>query len=450
MLTLINKKFNLILMLLYIALFLFYSFYPLDIFNYLLSGIALLIIITGLGYMSSFNKYVSIILISLGTFFLVLNSTSLMDFCSGLLHNSGIVSLLLAIPLLGIVFHYDNYEKYVINLTMRYMNTELRFYTLTTLITSFFGVFINLGSIPFVYQLLMKHSNLFPENLFYKAINRGFFSNMLWAPSCIAVAVIIEYFGLSWQEIAPMGLLLALLAYVLGILIEKVLLPKNENSVSLDLDICKPNKKETIRLFALVFTLIAFVVMFDLITGKSFLVIMSLVSLTVPIVLAIIYGKVNIFKEKTKEYLFSLDDKNNEFILFTAIGFFGYALSLTNIGDYITLVLNSLGFHSPGTLIPLFIFLVLGLSIIGVHPIITISTIALTIPIDQLPISLEQLSFSLLIGYALYQLVSPFSTAVLVLTSLTHKNPLDISIKINKFFVVSYIALATLLLTFIY
>jgi len=434
----------------YIILFLINSFFSLDLLSYFLGGSALLIILTGIRHMSFFNKYVSIVLISLGIWFLFSNNALHTEFCSAILHNSGVVNLLLTIPMLSIVFHYDDYEKYVINLTMKYMNTELRFYTLTMLITSFFGVFTNLGSIPFVYQLLIKHSKLFPKELFYKAINRGFFANMLWAPSCIAIAVIIQYFELSWGQIAPMGLVLAVLAYVLAIIIETVVSQTRENKITMDTAANSLNIKESLKIFTLVFVLIIFVIIFDLFTGKSFLVIMSLVSLTVPAFLGVIYHKIDVFREKAKEYSLSLTDKNNEFILFSAIGFFGFALRFTNIGEYITLVLNSFGFHSPATLIPLFISVVLGLSIIGVHPIITISTVALTLPINQLPISLEQLAFSLLIGYSLYQLVSPFSTAVLVLTTLTHENPLNITIKINKVFVISYIALSTLLLIAIY
>lgn len=450
MLCFFKNRLNNFIMLGYILLFLINSFYPLVIFNYLLSAFTLLIFITGLFYMNSFNKYVSLVLISLGTFFLCLNNATLMDFSIAFVHNSGLVSLLLTIPMLGIVFHYDDYDKYVMNLTMKYMNTELKFYTVTTLITSFFGVFTNLGSIPFVYQLLIKHSKSFPEQLFFKAINRGFFSNMLWAPSCIAVAVIIQYFGLSWQEIAPVGLMLAFSAYILGLIIEKLMSKTKENQKLSDVTTNTSTRKDTLKLAVLVFTLIASAIILDLVIGKSFLIIMCLISLIVPVVFAFFYNKFYVLKKEMKNYLLSLNDKNNEFILFSSIGFFAYALRFTNIGEYIILVINNLGFTSSLTLIPLFITLVLGLSIIGVHPIITISTIALNIPINELPISLEQLAFSLLIGYSLYQLVSPFSTAVLILTSLTHENPLKISIKINKLFVISYIILSTLLLILIY
>ena len=213
-----------------------------------MGGFALYIIITGLSYMNSFNKYVSIVLICLGILFLGLNSASLIDFCAALLHNSGVISLLLTIPMLGIVFHYDDYEKYVVNLTIKYMNTELKFYTLTSLITSFFGVFLNLGSIPFVYQLFIKHSKSFSQDLFYKAINRGFFSNMLWAPSCIAVAVIIQYFDLSWKEIVPMGLMLAFLAHVLALIIERIMSKTKEKKVAINVLANSPSKRDSLKL----------------------------------------------------------------------------------------------------------------------------------------------------------------------------------------------------------
>lgn len=445
------KNLNKVSLLLFIPVFLINSFFQLDLFDYFLACLTTIIIFTGINNMSLFNKYVSVVLIGLGIIFLSFSDNiNSLDIVTALLHNSGIVSLLITIPLIGIIFHFDDYEKYVMNLAMRFMNTELKFYSLTALIVSFFGVFINLGSIPFVYQLLFNHSKNFPENLMYKAISRGFFPNMMWAPSCIAVAVIIEYFNFSWQELAPMGFTLAVLAHFLSIFIEKFISLKNGNEISIELVANSLSKKDTLKLLALVIVLITSVVFFDFVTGKSFLVIMSLVSLIVPVILAVIYHKINVLKKETKEYILSLNDKNNECILFFAIGFFAYALRYTNIGEYITLVLSTLGFNSPITLIPFFILLVLGLSIIGVHPIITISTISLTVPINQLPISIEQLAFSLLIGYSLYQLVSPFSTAVLVLTGITHKNPLDISIKINKLYVIAFVALSTMLLVFVY
>ncbi|NLT95464.1 MAG: hypothetical protein GXW85_08045 [Clostridia bacterium] len=450
MLDKILLKLNRAGMLLYILIFLLNSFFPLDSLKYFLGGLTLFIIISGLGFMSSFNKYVSVVLIGLGTLFLSIYPNTFVDFCNALIHNVGIVALLLAIPLLEIVFHYDDYEKYVMNLAAKYMNTELKFYSLTSFFTSFFGVFINLGSIPFVYQLFLKHSENFSENLMYKAINRGFFSNMLWAPSCIAVAVIIEYFNLSWQQIAPVGLTLAVLAHILAAGIEKIVSLKNKKRVFISVVESSINTGEVFKLFILVFILIFSVIVLDLLTGKSFLVIMCLISLFVPFILSIVYKKFNTFTDGIKEYYVSLDDKHNEFILFSAIGYFAYALQNTNIGEYIAFLLNAWGFNSPLTVIPLFIFLVLVLSIIGVHPIITISTIASTVSIEQLPISLEQLAFSLLIGYSLYQLVSPFSTAVLVLTSLTHKNPLDVSIKINKIYVVLFVALSALILANVY
>ena len=132
MFTCFFKKLNQVAMILFITLFLLSSFYQIELFTYFLSVLTLVIFFTGIGYMSSFNKYVSVVLIGLGTFFLCLDKNSLTDICLAITHNSGIVNLLLTIPLLGIVFHYDDYEKYVSNLAIRYMNTELKFYSLTS------------------------------------------------------------------------------------------------------------------------------------------------------------------------------------------------------------------------------------------------------------------------------------------------------------------------------
>lgn len=435
------------LILFYIGIFLLNSFYPREFLTILMGISVIIIFFIAFPDTGSFNRYVSLLLILIGSVILINNNGTLTDYKLGLIKNGGLISLLFSVPLLGIAFYYDDYQGFVLDLTERYMNSNYSFYYMTVLIINILGMLLNLASMPIVYQLLTNTSQNYSKDLFYKALTRGFTANILWSPNFISVAVVIQYLEIPWQKMAAVGLLLAVVANIVGIILERII-NKPQYRTEKFTDFSNGQKgKNVLKLIALLFLLIVFIITLESLTGKSILVVLPLVAFVFPLVLAVILTKIDIFIARFREFFNNLANKGEEFILFSAIGYFGYALSISNIDKYITVVINELGFNNEFILLPFIVLVITILSLIGVHPIIGISTIAVALPVSQLPLTVAQMAAAFLLSYSLYHLLSPFSAVSLVMTDMTGESPFNANIKLNIIYAALYTFFAIFLLT---
>lgn len=445
------EKIKVYLMLGFVCSFLINSFIFHKILEILMVFLIIVIIIFTLPLVRGFNKYLSVSLFIIGIYLLSNNKANLQDWMKALIENAGLISLLLTVPLLGITLYYDDFQTNIARISEKHMKSNFSFYVITILMINILGMLLNLASLPLVHQIMERLSEKYSKESFYKALTRGFSTNILWSPNFVSVAVVLHYLKIPWYKIAPAGFSLALLATLLSIFIEKLNTVnkqkiKHEKTKSIN----ENNGLIILKLTFLIFFLIAFIIALENYTHKSVLIIVPLVSFIAPLVLAIILKKTNIYKIKFKEYLnYSLPRMNNEVLLFTSIGFLGYALSISGLNRYIPLIIEKLGFNTPATLIPLFLVVISVLSIAGVHPIITISTIAVTLSDNTIPLSEIQMALTLLAGYLMYTIISPFSAVTLIVSSISKQNPLNVSLKLNCVYAVLFGILATLLLIFI-
>lgn len=435
----------------YVFLFLVNSFYSWEFFQYSMVISIFIIFLVVFPDVKNSNKLLAMALFILGAYILIKSNAGLKDLLRAFTENAGIITLLLTVPLLSIILHYDNYAEGILELAEKYITSNFSFYTITVFIVNGLGMILNLATIPLVYQLMEKTSQYYPQKLYYKALTRGFCTNLMWSPNFISVAVVLHYLKIPWYKIAPLGLLLAIVGNLLGIVIER--LSRKEPDVRLLVSSHKEGtyasrKRYSYKLIGLIAFFIFYIILLELCIDQSVLVTVPLVSFTAPLILALILKKMGIFKEKFRDYLHvSLPGMHNEVFLFTAIGFLGYALRISNIGQYIVALINRLGFNSASSLIPLLLTVIALLSLIGVHPIISISTVAVTLPVGTLPLTELQMAVTLLAGYLLYLILSPFSALSLIMTGITKESPLEVSIKLNFAYGVSFAVVTSLILS---
>jgi hypothetical protein len=443
------------LMLGYVALFLVNAFYPKDLWRILTVLTVIGISIIAFPLLKAANKYLSIALLLIGAYLLVKSNARFTDWVEAFTMNSGLVSLLLSLPLLSIILYYEDFEAHVLHITQKYINSNFSFYIISMFITTLFGMLLNLASMGMVYHLLKKTIQNHPRELFYKAITRGFCTNLLWSPNFLSVAVVLQYTGMTWHELAPLGLVLAALGNLLGVLMvkfgakkEPITTIKNQINIKNNNEI--KSRRSSLRIIGIIVSLILLIVSLEYLTEKSVLVIVPVIAFALPIGLGIILKKIDVLKGRLKEYLnISLPRMNDEVILFSAIGFFGYALDFSDSTRHVSLIIQKLGFNSSIILIPFLITMITVFGVIGIHPIITISAIAITFDAGTLPLTQLQLAGTLAVGYFSYTLLSPFSGATLLVTSMYQGNPLDVSIKLNLLYVTLFMILTTIVLTVI-
>ena len=74
---------------------------------------------------------------------------------------------------------------------------------------------------------------------------------------------------------------------------------------------------------------------------------------------------------------------------------------------------------------------IMGLAIGGIHPIVSISSLAIALVNIDIGLSALQLAISFITGYIMYLTLSPFSSAVMVLAGISGQNVQDVGIKLN-------------------
>ena len=120
------------------------------------------------------------------------------------------LSLVLTVPLLSSILAFEPYPQYLSRITAGQMTSPFRFYAVVAAMVTFLSCLLNLASLHFVHQLLRGTADKCPSHLFPRALARGFTPNVMWSPSFISVALAIQYAGISWFTVAPVGISLAL------------------------------------------------------------------------------------------------------------------------------------------------------------------------------------------------------------------------------------------------
>ena len=414
---------------------------------------AVLVCILGFSTAKRQNRYISLILFGLGVYFLQHYQAAPAAWLKAGVNNAAVICLVLTVPLLGIPLHFEPYQQHLSKLIPQYVRSPYSFYVLVVSLVAGLSTLLNLANYPFVFQLFKDIAANFPQKLFHKALIRGFIPNMMWSPSFISMALVTQFTHTTWVELIPVGLAMAVLWFIFALVfgafecrnlsgsIQASILPKQEIAVA---------RQGVSKLSLQMLLLIFLIVLLQYFTRKSALVVVPLVAFVGPLILALVFKRLSIYSERVCEYYtVSLPAMHNEVILFTAIGFFGYGLGISPVQQYIPFIIRELGFHSPAALMPLIMLLVVLPSMFGVHPIISMSAVAVALPPGLIPLTEIQMAVALLTGYMLYASLSPFSVVSLVLSSFTKVDSINLSLRQNHIYSLLLAAITTLILTFI-
>ncbi|MGE4282470.1 MAG: hypothetical protein AB7G87_01990 [Clostridia bacterium] len=404
--------------------------------------------------MTRTSKYISLIMMLIGTYLLVKNQAILSVWVEALIKNAGLMTLLLSVPLLSIIFHFEDFSSCISNFASKHINTSFKFYMFTLILAHLLGIILNMAAIPMVNKLLENISKYYPKKMFYKALTRGFVLAKLWSPSFMAVAVSLQYSGLQWYMYAPFGILLSVVGIAMTLITTKITVKETENNCLKDAEINNKNQPDNsgglIKTVVIAASLLILIICFQYLSGQSILVVIPLVSIVFPIFLAALLKKFSIFKARFKDYFnTTLPHMNNEIVLFTAVGFLGYALNISGLDKYINLIITSIGIQSAIIFIIVIISLIFILSMIGLDPILSISAISIAYSAGAIPLSQLQLAAIFSVGYFGYTICSPFSGLALTLCGLRNENPLDVCININLVFYIMFICVSSLVIAMI-
>jgi len=433
-----------------------HAFFPLPILQYAMGFCSVVLFLLSFSATRPATRIMSIVLLAVGTYLMLTSQTSPQDWSKAAIYNAPLISLVLTVPLLGSILYFEPYQKHLSVAITRFVSSPYRFYLVASTMLTLLAALINLASFHFVHQLLRPTAEKYPAKVFHTALIRGFMPNTTWSPSYISVALAAQYANISWFDVAPIGITLALAGSISVLFVGWLEYGGLKSTEAPDCATPSPaemraSSQNLLKLLLQTGLLLSLIVALEYFTRKSAMVIVPLVSFTGPLLLALAYGKTEAYVIQTREFLTrKLPLINNEVVLFTAIGFFGYALGNSDVPSYIPVLINRLGLDTAATLVPILVLAIGLLSVVGIHPMITIAALAASLPPGSIPLTTLQLAGSFLAGYTLYSVISPFSAVNLMVGSLAKQSPLSIGLQENGVFalVYAFLSIGIILLLF--
>lgn len=379
-----------------------------------------------------------ILLLLLCSGLLISSGTGTFDWAAAATENAGMVSLLLTVPMLSAILYYAPYEASIQALAARYIRSGYAFYSVVLTLEAFLSSLMTLAAIPFAYQLIKPIAARFPGELAYKAITRGFIINLFWSPNVVTVAVVLQYVNISWPQLALAGVVCSLLAFAVACLLgrrecNRLADPHADSAPEAgEVLVSREHKRRLVALLLQVGLVVAAVIVLSHFAPKGIFAVVSLVAFVMPFTLALVLGKMPVFLQRFKHYLAEvLPGMSDEFLLFLTIGFFGYSLSRALTMFPLQTSAESLAGIDPGILSLLGIAAITGLAIGGVHPIVTISSLSVIIGKIDLGLTNVQLAVIFMTGYTLYLILSPFSSAVMIMSGISGQNVYNMGWRLN-------------------
>lgn len=419
----------------FLFLFIIEYFSQNQIIQTLNSILLLIIVIPALPSMPLTNKRISLGLILVGALFLISNQATLQMWLIAIAKNAGLVALLLTVPLIRLPFFYDNYIDELKHFSQKYMKNVWTFCLLIFIISHILGVTIMIGAIPLVYTIFIDNARMYnAEKLFLAAMLQGYMTAGFWSPSWSSVPIISSNLPVTWLNIIPYSIFFALISMSLSLFLIFIKIRKNPSHYKILLtdEIIKINWHHILTMLFLSISLITAIIVISYITSWNVLIIIPIIAFAFPIITAFIQNKKEKCIEGLKNYYHtSLFRSKNEIVLFASAGFLGKSLELAGIDRYITKFLPSQLSQYPFIIIAFLLLVMVIIALGGIHPVVTGSALISAISPATIGLSPMVFSLTMLFGWALSIMISPFSAVSLMVSGFTGKPSWDISLKIN-------------------
>src|SRR4051794_8627263 len=202
-----------------ILLFLLSTLFPRLGIGVFISILCLVIILCTIGTVKRFVKILGSIFLILGLLLLWTSDAQWSQYIFSFGPMLNLLTLFSLVPILGIPIKLGEYSESIKTVIHRKVKTTGSLYVLTSGISYFFSIFMNLATLPMTYYSIRPVLNSFPikqENRFLsRAITRGFAMPLLWAPVTPIVGIVVEMTGVSWLSILPYVLPLSIFGLLL-------------------------------------------------------------------------------------------------------------------------------------------------------------------------------------------------------------------------------------------
>ncbi|WP_102345693.1 hypothetical protein [Bacillus sp. Marseille-P3661] len=425
------------LLMLYCILFLAYFsslFY--DSF-YLQYGIGILAILSWIfSFKNSYKLFriISIIFMVIGLVFFVLKDISLMRIPLFMTSTITMLAILFVLPFINSVIIIGRYDRNVNKLLNSRVKSLSELYFRSSLVSFLLGSILNLATIPLIDSVLKKNLKDYPIKLRNKFISssllRGYALCLIWSPMEILVAISIETTETTYLEILPWLLFCAftllMIDWFSGQRFNEYKLDDQSNQI---IQIDSKIYRKIIQLIIYLIAFITVIIFANKYLNLGFLATVSIVILPYSLIWALSIKRFKSYIKYTipmwKARTLGL---NSYIVLFISVGFFTTTLSYTGYLAYVQKPIELLS-NIPIALFFTIQFLFLGFAMIGFHPLVTISLLAVIL--EGIPteiISPVSLAIVLITSGLSTVMAGPYNVSVSLMGTLLQVNPYRISL----------------------
>ncbi|WGG48092.1 hypothetical protein [Rossellomorea sp. DA94] len=428
----------------------------------IISVICLLVVMMTAFRVSKFVRVIGGTFLVLGLIMMVKSEAGLKDILFSFGPMLNLLTLFALVPLLAQPIKLGNYSENIQGFISRRVKSSTSLYSLTSGISYFFSIFMNLATLPMTYFSVRPAADAFPledrERFMSRAITHGFSMPLMWAPVTPIVGIVIDMTGVKWGGMLPYVLPLS----VMGLLLDWYLggYRKGRKSASYG---TRPaidetaasledhdNKTGAGKLSHILMAIIVFNIIIAIMEhwlSLSFLIVVSLLVIPFAFIWCAILGKAGAFKDGLSDhYHHHLLKMKDQFFIFLSAGFFISAIEFSHtdhvVNEWITAFKDTIGIEIFVLLIPL---IPLILAFAGLHPAVALALLAGTLDPHSLDISPYILTVSMLAGAVSAFLMGPYNATIGLMSTIVKTSSFKVS-NWNFLFTLSFLSVTVLYL----
>lgn len=377
------------------------------------------------------GRLFTLFLFTTGMIIHFINGNRGLELFEGITQNLPLLAILILAPLLSIPLRREGIIDTIVSGLSNNKNDERKtFYSMSSFMMLLAPI-LNMGAIRIVHDFV-KDVEIKPKML-SRSYYLGFTPAVLWSPFFASVGIVIYLLDVKYMSYILVGVTFSLMQAVVGLFL---LRPKATTHTLLqEPGQLKPDEnglKNIFYLIVFVLGLILLLISMESLLHKPMLLLVSFICVLVPFVWVVLRNKWSVVRE---EYLHYKDrlliGSRMEISLFLSAGIFGNAIANT---PFINVLKSAIEWSVNESLAVLFLFILLfvtGVAMIGVHQIISIPLILLTLIESGIPFNPLPIAFMCIFSWMLSAAISPLNAMNIIISQNVKKDGFTVAFKWN-------------------
>nr|WP_315362465.1 hypothetical protein [Cytobacillus firmus] len=417
-----------VLFLTVIALYLLSTLLPQWNIDSLLSILCLIIVVLTFRLTKKFVQILGGVFLTFGAVLLWTSSSEWQQYIFAFGPMLDLLTMFTLIPILGIPVKLGRYGEGIQAIIQKRVKTSGHLYMMTSGISYFFSIFMNLATLPMTYYSIRPALGSFPvrnkERFMSRAISRGFAMPLIWAPVTPIVGIVITMTGVSWGSILPYVIPLS----ILGLAMDWFIGSRQSQPMKLSHSGGESVHETAAALEAAndgrpgrVFQILGAIAIFNVLVSFAetqvslpFLILVSLIVIPFSFSWSLLLRKGKEFGHQLSDHFnsFAMSMKD-QFFIFLSTGFFISAINISKANeilfDWIAAFISMAGVEIFLIILPL---IPLGLAFLGLHPAVSLALMIEGVNPEAIGISPHILTVAMLSGAVSAFLVGPYNATL--------------------------------------